>query len=313
MTKTSKLKIVFLLSIFYFLFFVASTKAAEIYLESPFSEFMAGDRFEVGFYINAEGEEINALSGKVVFPNNLLEFKEFRDGSGIVNFWIEKPNIQSDGGIVFSGIIPGGYNGEKGLIFSAIFQLKQEGEGTISFSGIKVLLNDGQGSETTATTSDFKFLILKKAEGAANRVFVFSIRDGKDDELPEDFKPEIGRSSEIFEGRYFLVFATQDKNSGIARYEIREIKRWIGLENLLPFVKYFRRYPWIIAESPYLLKDQKLKSYIYVKAVDKSGNERIAVVEPRYPTRWYEKSLVWVIILMTGIIAYLIWVKLKNK
>lgn len=63
----------------------------------------------------------------------------------------------------------------------------------------------------------------------------------------------------IFDGKYFLVFATQDKGSGISHYEVCEGgKRKCA-----------------IAESPYLLQNQKLNQKIFVKAVDKNGNEYI--------------------------------------
>jgi hypothetical protein len=38
--------------------------------------------------------------------------------------------------------------------------------------------------------------------------------------------------------------------------------------------------PWIITESPYVLVDQTLNSTIRVKAIDKAGNETIAVLVP---------------------------------
>ena len=126
----------------------------------------------------------------------------------------------------------------------------------------------------------------------------------QDTEPPEEFRPEIGQDPEIFDGKYFLVFVTQDKASGIAGYFVHETTR--KKDATLIDTK-----DWTEAESPYVLKDQKLRSYIYVKAVDKAGNERIAMVEPRYPIRWYEIWWVWVIIII--IVAYIIWRKLKIK
>ncbi|MDP2864261.1 MAG: hypothetical protein Q8N73_01210, partial [bacterium] len=42
------------------------------------------------------------------------------------------------------------------------------------------------------------------------------------------------------------------------------------------------------------------------KAVDKAENERIAMVEPRYPMKWYENPLVWGIIILGGLLAIII-------
>jgi len=106
----------------------------------------------------------------------------------------------------------------------------------------------------------------------------------------------------MFEGKYFLVFATQDKKSGIAHYEVQENRR-----------QKIESRKWIETESPYILKDQELRSYIFVKAVDKAGNERIAVVEPRYPIKWYEMYEIWGIIIVMIFIGYIFWKILKSK
>jgi len=68
------------------------------------------------------------------------------------------------------------------------------------------------------------------------------------------------------------------------------------------------------------LKDQNLESYIYVKAVDKASNERIAIVNPQTQTqiKWYvlyKNYLIWVIMLLI-ILSYLsfrLWFYQKIK
>jgi len=99
-----------------------------------------------------------------------------------------------------------------------------------------------------------------------------SFRGMIDTQPPEEFKPETGKSPSVFEGKYFLSFATKDSGSGIDHYEILEIGD--GGEEV-----------WKIGESPYLLKDQTLQSTIRVKAIDKAGNERIAEIIPSLPKR----------------------------
>jgi hypothetical protein len=43
--------------------------------------------------------------------------------------------------------------------------------------------------------------------------------------------------------------------------------------------------PWIETQSPYVLKDQTLNSTIRVKALDKAGNETIALLIPPEASR----------------------------
>lgn len=275
--------------------------AAELNLTSQTQEFGIGQQFQVDLMLDTEGEIINAIEGEIAFPKDLLEIKEIRDGDSIINLWVERPSIKSTDRVVFSGIIPTGfagvlspyYEGERpGKIFSLIFISRSEGEGTVDLKDGKVLLHDGLGTPANIKISNFQFLISKDVSG-------FEFQVPEDFDPPEEFKPEIAQSPEMFEGKYFLVFATQDKGSGIERYEIQETRNKRQGKN------------WVEVESPYVLKDQNLKSYIYVKAIDKAGNEKIVVIEPRYPLEWYENWWIWVIIILA--IAIIIFMIIKFR
>ena len=116
----------------------------------------------------------------------------------------------------------------------------------------------------------------------------------KDRESPETFRPEIARDESLFDGKWFLVFATQDKKSGIDHYEVKETRQG----TLTMFSK------WIPAESPYVLQDQGLRSYVFVKAVDKERNARVTKVSPQNPLGWYENYENWFIIVLGLIIVF---------
>jgi hypothetical protein len=277
------------LAILILFFFTDKIFAAKITIDSKNQEINTGDQFEVNIFLDTDEEYINAAEGKIAFPKDLLELKEIRDGNSIVNFWIERPRIESENTIIFSGITPGGYIGDKGLIFSVIFQAKKEGEGTVEISDAKVLLNDGKGTEANLAISNLNFLISQQAPPS-------SISEIQDTDPPELFELVIAQDPNIFDGKWFLVFATQDKRSGIDHYEILEKGQRGSFQELIWKEK------WQIAESPYLLKDQELKSYISVKAVDKSGNERIVTLAPQNPISWHENYLIWLIIILVTII-----------
>ena len=278
MKQILKLKIIIFTAIL--LFSASSAFAAEALLEVKSSEIQIGSKFEAEFFLNTENENINAVEGKIVFPENLLELKEIRDGNSIINFWIERPKAK-DGEIPFSGIIPGGYLGEKGLIFSVVFQPIQEGQGLIEIRDMKTLLNDGTGTETNTTISNLQLVISGQAPASQPAVV-----ETKDIDIPESFKPMVASDSAIFDGKYFLVFVTQDKGSGIDHYEVRE-----------------GREPFVVAESPYLLQDQNLHKKIAVKAVDRSGNERLVTLPPQKPLLWYENYIILAILIIMVFIA----------
>src|SRR4030042_6724763 len=276
--------------------------AAELNLTSDIKEIGIGQQFQVDLLLNTENEEINAIEGTVTFSHNLLEIREIRDGNSIVNFWIDKPRIATNKNtnsseIIFSGITPGGYLSDKGLIFSLIFQAQKEGSGIIEIQDIKALLNDGLGTPAKITTKKLEFVAIR------DTISDDSWSVPKDAEPPETFRPEIAKDAELFNGKYFLVFATQDKSSGISHYEVKESRQRI----LSAFGK------WVSAESPYVLDDQELRSFVFVKAVDKAGNKRIARIAPRNALPWYKNYENWIIIIVGVLTALFAAKKLWRK
>lgn len=301
MTKIQKLKIVLLLSVFYFLLSGIPVQAANLFFEAKSQEIAINQQFQIDLLLNAENEEVNAIEGKILFPVDLLELKEIKDGDSIINFWIDKPAIKINGLLVFSGIIPGGFQEvfgpydeglKPGKILSLIFQTKKEGEGAIEINETKVLLNDGKGTPTGVKIFNFQFSISKNVSG-------FEFQTLKDTEPPEPFTPQIARDPNIFEGQWFLVFASQDKGSGVAYYAVHESTQKKEATRI-------DTKKWIEAESPYVLEDQKLRSYIYVKAIDKTGNERMVTLSPSRPLVWYKYYWIWIIIILVIISIYFI-------
>ena len=264
--------------------------AAQISFDAKTTQAQVGKNFEVTLFVNTEQENINAFEGKIIFPNDLLDLKEIRDGNTIVNFWIEKPKAQ-DNAIVFSGVTPGGFNGRNGLIFSAIFEAKKEGVVKFEVNDVRILRNDGIGSMAAVSVAPFEVVISKKTQ-----VEIPAIPKIEDRERPELFVPEIARDESISGGKWFIVFVTQDKASGIDHYEIKESRQ--------RFFIIFQK--WSQTESPYILQDQELRSYVFVKAVDKAGNERMVKINPQNPLGWYENYENWLIIVLGLVIAYAI-------
>ena len=272
----SGLPVVLLLSTFYFLFSGVAL-ASTVYIEGDRTNFAKNEEFLVNIFLNTESESINATEGSLVFPSDIIEVKEIRDGNSIVNFWVTRPKLESDGEIKFSGIIPGGYLGARGLLFSVVFKTREAGSGDIKTQDLIVLKNDGLGTRAKITATPLQFSVSTKLKTGESAVLPIN-----DIEPPEDFIPTLGGDNNIFDGKYFLVFATQDKGSGVASYKVRE--GWFGSYN--------------DAESPYLLKDQSLKKKTYVKAMDKSGNERVSTWESEEWWRRYQTYLMFAIIML---------------
>lgn len=250
--------------------------ASEAVIDANRSQVVVGERFAVDIVIHSE-ERLNAVEGILKFPAS-LEVVDIRDGNSVVNFWLERPRLVG-ATIPFSGITPGGFTGTSSRILSVIFAPTETGTVSIDLEDLVVLYNDGFGTKVSIESSPSSVTV---REGE-NPAFSESRRDF---EPPESFTPEIASDPLLFDGKYFVAFSTQDKDSGIEHYEIREGK----------WGKY------VIAESPYILADQSLKSDVFIKAVDKAGNEREVVIEGSAHSRWVEYILFGIIILIIGFV-----------
>ncbi|PIZ92419.1 MAG: hypothetical protein COX82_04840 [Candidatus Magasanikbacteria bacterium CG_4_10_14_0_2_um_filter_41_10] len=271
--------------------------AADIFVEAENSHINLANTFEVNFFLDTQGVDINALEGNVVFPEQLIAVKDIKDGNSLVNFWVERPHV-TNGTVPFSGIIPGGFESKRGLMFSIIFQPKQTGTGDITVHDMQVLLNDGNGTAASTTVQQFNITISREAPTSQPLE-----TQQRDTVPPEQFEPVVTSDSSLFDGKYTLVFATQDKGTGIDHYEIKESRefhlwKWTFAEPG----------KWVIAENPYVLQDQELKSYIYIKAIDKNGNERIVTLEPLHTMKWYEIWWIWSII---GVSMFILFIGTK--
>lgn len=271
-----------------FAFSVSGVEAAEIYFGAPGQEVGMGKPFEVGVFLNTEAEPINAVEGTVVFPTDSLELLDIRDAGSVLTLWIERPHLTQGaqtGEVSFAGVVPGGYFGREAYLFSLIFQARQIGSVTIGTRSERVLLNDGKGTEAELQRA---LLVLDIEEVSEVPEYL----PPYDVEPPEPFVPEVTRDPNVFDNKWFIVFATQDKISGIDHYEILEE------EQKGSFRRLFGKRTWRIGESPYLLQDQMLKSHITVKAIDRAGNERVASLPPQNSLEWYENYFIWGIIII---------------
>jgi hypothetical protein len=271
-------------------FFALPAFGAELSFVSEKQTFAQNEEFLVSVFLNTEGESLNAFEGKLVFPADMLEKKELRDGNSLINFWVERPTVK-DSAIVFSGITPGGFSGTNGFLFSIVFGTKQSGNGTIQGKDLRFLKNDGFGTETPARASSFLFSV------SAESVPSLPVSPIKDGEPPEDFTPIVSRDSNIFDGQFFLVFVAQDKGSGIDRYLVSE-------DGGISFVP---------AESPHLLKNQSLDAKIIVKAVDRSGNEKNAEIQPKKGEKEKQNFFIFGILILSALIVFFYRKKLWKK
>jgi hypothetical protein len=238
--------------------FPAHIFAANFFFESNHGVYGVQDSITIDVLLDTS-ETVNTISGNI----NISEFQNLSidivDGNSSILFWIDKPKIENNR-VVFSGITPGGIQGPSLFLFSLVIS-GQKANDTLKFSveNGTVLLHDGEGTKKIITSLPKNIYI------SSDENFSQAPHQPSDKEQPEDFTPIITQNENLFDGKNVLVFATQDKNSGINFYAVKE-----GI---------FGTYTEV--SSPYLLKDQKRFKTIFIKAVDNAGNERVAILHPQ--------------------------------
>ncbi len=302
--KHKKIKILVLILIF--IFYPVFVFGAKLYFKPAQAEYYQGQTFIVELRINTEKDCINAIEGNLVFSKDALSVIDFSQGNSILTLWTKTPEInQKEGLISFAGGIPAGFCGqipgdlkESNLLGKIIFEVK-EGSGRkaeVRFNNTsRVFLNDGLGTEADFNTSKAVFNILKSEKPPENE---WQQQIQEDNIPPEAFQIEIQQEADVFDGKYFIVFSTTDKQTGIDYYEVKEGDR-----------------DWKRGQSPYLLENQTLSDIIKVRSWDKAGNKTIA----EYNSSQVKKRdqvlliLISVGILISGIVIWIIRRKYNEK
>lgn len=269
--------------------------AAEVNLVPSSLNLQVGDEFHVDIVVNTD-ESLNAVAGHLIYPVNLLQVKEIRNGDSVVNFWVTPPNNSQDGLIDFSGITPGGFLGPKEQLLSVVFVPVEKGTASVSLDSLQFLKNDGRGTAAQASSAPISLSIAAGDSAAQKDMLV-------DTEPPEDFTPLIAQAPDAWGSKQMVVFSTQDKISGVDKYFVREYK-------IAP-LKFLSQ--WRETSNQYELRDQKMQSYIEIKALDFSGNQRTEVLLPTNPLIWYQ--IIWqpVILLVVVITIGKLWRRLRKK
>lgn len=102
-------------------------------------------------------ESINAVSGTVIFNENISVIPTIETNNSIVSLWVDKPSV-SGNSINFSGIIPGGFSllydqfgdnpQQTSKLFSIVFPfVKNINSYTFTVDSSSAYLNDGHGTE----------------------------------------------------------------------------------------------------------------------------------------------------------------------
>ena len=271
-----------------------TTFAATVSLDPASGSFGPGDMFIVTVRLDTDpGECINAANIELNYPTLWLRATAFSKGESLLSLWPEEPVLDIvHGKVAFSGGIPAGYcgrvQGDPGktnvlgkVVFSVAPNPVTGNAPTGSFpvaitfasSTTKILENDGFGTEATLTKNNASITRMLTSPKKTNQ---WTDIVGADATPPDDFAITVAHDANTFDGKFFIVFSTVDKQSGVHHYEVMEDD-----PARLGFV-YGKnvKSEWKTVTSPYLLSDQTLSSRVVVRAVDNAGNIQEKILGP---------------------------------
>lgn len=294
---------------------------ATLYMDPTTAEINRGDTISIGVRLDTDEDEcINVVDGVITYSENIQPIDISR-GNSIFSIWVEEPIINRDNRtITFAGGIPNGYCGRiigdprltntlVELVFSSpglqVGSTESGNVATIAFAdGTRALLNDGFGTDARLNLYDANITLSPKAGNQVQNSW--GDRVGEDTVPPQQFSIDLQRTKNAFSNRYFIVFNTTDKESGIDYYEV--------IEESMEDSKLFRwgavDAPWVKASSPYVLNDQSLNSTIRVRAYDKAGNEYVATYVPEESVRSITNSSKVMIALIGSILVLFVFLLL---
>ncbi len=265
----------------YFCAFPSVTYAGTLYFDPDTETHGLGDTFILNVRLNNDNECINAVHAEISYPKESLRAVDFSRGGSILSLWVGEPAIDTARGTVsFSGGVPGGYCGRiqgdpalSNIVGKIVFTVidAREKSAVIRLTPASLLyLNDGMGTKAETKVRDAKISIVEEPQGSGNP-WLAAVE--ADTIPPEAFTIQVESTRGVLGGKYFAVFSTLDKQSGLDHYEI------------------FERGAWNIVTSPHELLNQSLKGGIQLKAIDKAGNERLGnYAEGSAPPRQYSLS-----------------------
>lgn len=273
-----------------------TAQAASLEFQPQYQTFVVGTPLTVTVYLDPQGQSVNAVQGQIDFSSTQLALERVYNGNSIIGLWLTRPTEKTAGTIAWSGIIPGGFDGIlqagntallPGQLFTMVFRPIASGTATISFNHLDVLLNDGQGTPAQVSARSLTVMSASTAPDMAIPTVITN-----DHNPPDPFVVTVSHDPNIFNDRWFAVWNATDKETGVAAYGI--------FESTGPS-KAIDEAAWHPANSPYLLQDQSLQSYIYVRAIDQAGNTRVAVSAPTNPAVSHLETVGWfVIIIVVG-------------
>jgi len=111
-----------------------------------------GETITLTVSVSSTSQAMNAFSGRIYYPTNLLGEPTINTSGTIVNFWTIQPSSEA-GAVRFEGLVLNpGFTGTGGKLFTVTWKAEGTGIATFELSQASVLANDGLGTNILSGT-----------------------------------------------------------------------------------------------------------------------------------------------------------------
>src|SRR3989344_2824123 len=132
-----------------------------LFLSAPPKQIEVGELVSIDIKVQSTQQSINAISGVLIFPENLVRVASLSKDKSIINIWTVEPKIERNK-ISFEGIIFNpGFQGDGGTVFRVTFEAKTTGTVNLNLNEGAILANDGRGTNILATLGSTNFKIIE--------------------------------------------------------------------------------------------------------------------------------------------------------
>lgn len=225
---------------------------------------------------NPTRENINTVQATVIVPRESFSIQTYWLEQSIIPLWVEEPTVtetETAYYVSFTGLIPGGTT-ESGELFTLVVKALDPIERTTVRLLDPQVYRNTRTADGVALSDQYLFVRITPYDAGVVPQQDVIIEDAIP---PEDFFPIVGKSQTVFDGDYFVMFQTLDRQTGIDFYDVLESEYFYSTEELAASEGQLY---WRQATNPMRLQDQTLQSYIYVRAHDRAGNSRTVIIPP---------------------------------
>jgi hypothetical protein len=146
--------------------YVYAFAATDVVLSPAGGTFDQGSTFSVSLNVTNNTQAINAVSGGLTFPTDILEVKSISKDNSIIQLWAEEPSFSNtNGSIKFEGVILNpGFSGTKGKVLTIVFKAKKAGDASVIFGTASVLANDGEATNILQNLGNGNYTVSEVAK-----------------------------------------------------------------------------------------------------------------------------------------------------